>query len=50
MGLVTIGPNNVNIDDVNFDTDDPETIVHIKLKVWYRHNIRYKLGKTFRNS
>lgn len=50
MGLVTIDPNNVNTDDVYFDKDDPETIVHIKLMVWYRYNIRYNLRKTFKNS
>ena len=26
--------NNINLDDSNYDEDDPETIIHIKLLVW----------------
>ena len=29
MGLVYVGLNNVSLDDVNFDDDDPETIIHV---------------------
>ena len=27
-------PNNINLVDDNFDEDDPETFVHIRLLVW----------------
>ena len=26
--------NNFNLDDVNFDEDDPETIINVKLLTW----------------
>ena len=35
MGLVTIGFNKINLDDDNFDEDDTETIVHVRLKTWF---------------
>ena len=30
MGILCIDLNNVNVDDVNFDEDDPETIIHVR--------------------
>ena len=27
--------DNINLDDVNFDEDDPETIIHIRLMAWH---------------
>ena len=39
IGLVTIDLNNINIDDDNFEEEDPETIVLIRVIVWYN---RYK--------
>ena len=34
MSIFCIDLNNINLDDVNFDEDDPETIIHDKLMVW----------------
>ena len=33
MGLVNVYLNNVSLEDVNFDNDDPETIIHVKFMV-----------------
>ena len=33
MGILSIDLNNFNIDDTNYDEDDLETIIHIKLLV-----------------
>ena len=30
MGLVTVDLNNVSLDDVSFDNDGPETIIHAR--------------------
>ena len=40
MGILSVDLNNTNIDDVNFDKDDPKTIIHVKPLAW--HN---KFGK-----
>ena len=34
MGLVTIALSNISLGDDNFDEDDPEIIIQIRLKVW----------------
>ena len=31
MGILSVVLNNINLDDVNFDEDDPETIIHVRL-------------------
>ena len=31
MGIFSVVLDNVNLDDVNFDEDDPETIIHVRL-------------------
>ena len=41
--FVIIDLNNINIDDDNFDEDDPETIVFVRLMAWC---IRYKQRNT----
>ena len=34
MVLVNVDFNNVSLDDVNFDNDDPKTMIHIRLMTW----------------
>ena len=34
MGVLNIDFNNINLDN-NFDEDDPDTIIRIRLLVWY---------------
>ena len=31
MGILSVVVNNINLDDVNFDEDDPETVIHVRL-------------------
>ena len=45
MGILSIDLNNINLDDVNFDRDDLETIIHVRLMAW--HN-RLKQRKAFK--
>ena len=37
--------NNISLDDNNFDEDDPETIIHVRLIAWRN---RFKQRKTFK--
>ena len=31
MGIVSIDLNNINVNNTNYDDDDPEAIIHIRL-------------------
>ena len=46
MDLVTTDLKNINPDDVNFDEDDHETIVYVRLMAW---RDRYKQNKARKN-
>ena len=35
MGILDKDFNNINLDNTNYDEDDPETIIHIKLLAWH---------------
>ena len=35
MGILSIDLINVNLDDTNYDEDDPQTIIHIRLLASY---------------
>ena len=35
MDILNIDLNNFNLDDVNYDADDPENIIHIRLFAWH---------------
>ena len=45
MGILSIGINNVNLDDTNFGKDDPETIIQIRLLAWYIKFEKYEAFK-----
>ena len=47
MGILSADLNNVNLDDINFDKDDPETIDHVRLMVWH---YRLKQHKEFKRN
>ena len=32
--------NNISLDDNNFDEDDPETIIHVRVIAW-RSNVKH---------
>ena len=34
MGILSADLDNIDLDDVNFDEDDPETIIHVRLLAW----------------
>ena len=35
MSILSINLNNINLDDTNYDEDDSETIIHIRLLAWH---------------
>ena len=35
MGLVNVDHRNFRFDDVNFDDEYPETIIHVRLIAWF---------------
>ena len=35
MGILSINLNNINLDDNNYEEDDPDTIVFIRLLAWH---------------
>ena len=45
IGILSVDLNIINLDDVNFDKDDPETSIHARLMAW--HN-RLKQRKAFK--
>ena len=34
IGVITMDFNNINLDDDNFNEDDLETIIHVRLMAW----------------
>ena len=34
MDILSVDLNNINLDDVNFDEDDRETIINVRLLAW----------------
>ena len=34
MGILSVDLNNFNLGDVNFNEDDPETLIHVRLMAW----------------
>ena len=42
MGIFSTGLNDINLDDSNYDKDDPETIIHIRFLAWH---IKFKKCK-----
>ena len=53
MGILNVGLNNINLDDVSFDEDGPETLFHVRLMDyhnWFKQRKAFnpKLGGLFR--
>ena len=47
MGILNIDPNNVNLDDANYEEDDPDIIIHVRLLPWHiKFQKRKNLKKT----
>ena len=34
MGMLCVDLDKINLHDINFDEDDPETIIHVRLMTW----------------
>ena len=47
MGILSIDPQNINLDDTNYDEYDSETIIHVRLLAWY---IKFKNAKHLKKS
>ena len=45
VGLNTIDFDDINLDDVNCDGDDPETIIHVRLMAWCSSYKQHKACK-----
>ena len=45
MSILSIDLNNVNFNDTNYDEDDPNTIILIRLLAWH---IKFKKGKALK--
>ena len=48
MGILSIGFNNSSLDDVSFDEDNPETIIHVKLNKRHVRQNKCKQRKAFK--
>ena len=45
MNILSVGLNNINLDDVNFDKDDSKASIHVRLMAWCN---RFKQCKAFK--
>ena len=45
MGTVSIDLNNINPDDTNYNKDNPESIIHIRLLAWQIKFDKHKAHK-----
>ena len=34
-GILNIDLNHINLDDTNYDEDNPDTIIHVRLLAWH---------------
>lgn len=46
MGILSVALNNINLDDVKYDDDDPKAIIHVRLLSLYN---KCKQRKSFEN-
>ena len=44
--ILFMDPNNINLDNTNYDEDDPETIIHARVLTWHIKFVNTKLLKT----
>ena len=45
MGIASIDLNNINLDNTNYDEDDPETVIHIGVLA---QDIKFEKGKSLK--
>ena len=46
MGILSIDLNNINLDNSNYDEDEPGTIIHVRLLAWH---IKFEKRKVIEN-
>ena len=46
MEILDIDLNNINLDDTNYDEDDPQTVVHVRFLAWHNKLKNVKHLKT----
>ena len=46
MGILSIDLNNINLDNSNYDEDEPGTIIHVRLLAWH---IKFEKRKVSEN-
>ena len=46
MGILSVNLNNINLDDTNYEEDDPDTIILIRLLAWH---IKFEKGQALKN-
>ena len=46
MGILNMDLNNINLEDTNYEEDDPDTIILIRLLAWH---IKFEKGKALKN-
>ena len=47
MGILNVNLNNINLDDTNYEEDDPDTNILFRLLAWHS---KFEKGKTLRKS
>ena len=43
MGGLSVNVDNINLDSTNYDEDDSDTIIHVRLLAWHS---KFQKGKT----
>ena len=43
MGILSVDLDKINLGDINFDEDDPKTVIHVRVMAWH---YRYKQHKS----
>ena len=44
MGILSVNLNNINLDDTNYEEDDPGTVILIRLLAWHIKLEKYKIS------
>ena len=47
MDILSVGLNNINLDDASFNEDDPKVIIHFRLLAWHNKFENVKHLKKF---
>ena len=45
LSTLIVNPDNINLDDVNFDEDNPDTIIYVRLIAWRNRRKQRRASK-----